>query len=144
MPSITSYKKFPSRRIDMASTLVVVVLTAIVVFTVAIIFSYSVNAVRSFMFRYEVAGMVEAVPQGKTFGSAESGMTTKFSVRLQTPTGTSIVNCTSTQCASLSLGDEVTLSCYNEWNGFVQPTEVECRFKALITVAPAKTLEHEK
>jgi hypothetical protein len=124
-------------RISGQSALVAITVTAVIVFLLTLAFSYSVNMVRSLIFRYDVAGVVAGAPQGKTFGSAESGMTTKFSVHLATATGTMIVNCSSTQCASLAAGDEAQLSCYNEWNGFVQPTEVECRFNELIKAAPA-------
>ncbi|MBP9827533.1 hypothetical protein KBC55_00040 [Patescibacteria group bacterium] len=117
----------------------IITVTAVCVFVLTLVFSYSVNAMRAFFSRYDVAGVVAGAPQGKTFGSAESGMTTKFSVRLATATGTMIVNCSSTQCASLAVGDEAQFSCYNEWNGFVQPTEVECRFDELIKAAPAST-----
>lgn len=131
--------------VDPIVLLVLVCGVAFAVMLIVFAVSASINTVRSVAFRYEVIGAVDHEPEGKTFGSAESGMTTKFSVRLKDSEGRiSIVNCTSTQCASLSVGDKVQLSCYNEWNGFVQPTEIECRYDALITAAPAATDEHKK
>lgn len=89
-----------------------------------------INPAKAVFMRYEIQGEVLDAPKGKTFGDAESGITTKFSVRLQTEGGERIVNCTSTQCASLAPGDNVVLSCYVEWH-LAEPNEEECRFDRL-------------
>lgn len=89
-----------------------------------------INPMKSVFMRYEVQGEVLDAPNGKTFGNAKSGITTKFAVRLETDDGERIVNCTSTQCASLAVGDEVVLSCYVEWH-LAEPNEEECRFDRL-------------
>ncbi len=87
------------------------------------------NGFNSLFGRYEVRGTVTAAPQSKTTGG-ENGLSTKFSIRLKTPEGERIINCSSTQCASLSPQDSVTLSCFEEWH-LSSPNEEECRFVQL-------------
>ncbi|HRH32303.1 MAG TPA: hypothetical protein PLK06_03170 [bacterium] len=107
---------------------IVLGISAIVISLIAV--PFTINPVKAFFMRYEVQGRVLDAPKGKTFGNAESGITTKFSVRLQTEGGEQIVNCTSTQCASLAPGDKVVLSCFVEWH-LAEPNEEECRFDRL-------------
>lgn len=87
------------------------------------------NQVNSCIDRYEITGTVTAPPEGKTFGS-EGGLTEKFSIRLKIGTAERIVNCSSTQCASLAVDDVVILSCYEEFH-WSEPNEEECRFVRL-------------
>lgn len=83
----------------------------------------------SVLARYEVSGTVDGEVQGKSF-IQDGNSYSKFSVPLQTDSGKVIVNCDSTQCASLSIGDKVTLSCYQQKHLFM-PNETECRFEKL-------------
>lgn len=96
------------------------------------------NSPRAIFGRYSVEGVVVGPPGSKssfTVGSRSSmgAGTQKFSVPLDT-NGDSradrIVNCSSTQCASLADGDRVVLSCFSEWHATV-PNEEECRFDHL-------------
>lgn len=89
------------------------------------------NAVNSTFDRYEITGTVKAMPQGKSFGGGDSQLTTKFSIRLDVGGSEKIVNCDSTQCASLAVDDVVVLSCFSEWN-CAQPYEEECRFDHIV------------
>lgn len=89
-----------------------------------------VNSVKSVAARYDVVGTVQGQVGTKMFGGDQSGQT-KYSVKLQTDTGPTIVNCTSTQCSSLGDGDRVKLSCFNEVH-VGEPNEVECRFDSLL------------
>ncbi|NBS41403.1 prepilin-type N-terminal cleavage/methylation domain-containing protein [bacterium] len=89
-----------------------------------------VNGVKSVAGRYDVVGTVLGQPGTKMFGG-DQGNQTKYSVKLKTDTGTTIVNCTSTQCSSLSEDDHVKLSCFNEVH-VGEPNEVECRFDSLL------------
>ncbi len=106
---------------------------------VAMLATGSCNAYNGTLARYDVTGEVKAPPQGKTFGGGDTKLTTKFSIRLQTEQGEVIVNCDSTQCASLNPGDNVLLSCFEEWH-LTEPNEQECRFDKLLSGADPEPL----
>ncbi len=94
-----------------------------------------VSGVNSLANRYEVQGVLKAPPGSKQrFGGGEAGET-KYSLNLSTDAGPKIVNCTSTQCASLAVGDSVALSCYTEVH-ISEPNEEECRFDRLLPAPP--------
>lgn len=92
------------------------------------------NCYRSTMARYDVSATVVKSPEAKIRLSSEGGGDSKFSVTVVAKDDTGchkkIVNCTSTQCASLAAGDGVAFSCFDEWHWF-EPNEEECRFEKL-------------
>ncbi|MDQ5952533.1 MAG: hypothetical protein QG626_662 [Patescibacteria group bacterium] len=108
-------------KIVLGISVIVILLTAI---------PFSINPIRAAFLRYEVQGEVLDAPKGKTFGNAASGITTEFSVRLRIGDEERIVNCASTPCASLTPGDNVVLSCFEEWY-LSAPNEEECQYDRL-------------
>ena len=129
-------------RNDQAETAIKASILAIVGFlicitTIACGFN-GINQYRSIADRYDVTGTVSSEISGKSF--IQDGQSySKFSVPLEdissdrgSEFGGSkrILNCTSTQCASLDIGQRVTLSCYEQWHAFI-PNEEECRFARL-------------
>lgn len=91
-----------------------------------------INGPRSVFSRYDVSGIVTAEPgiKIKTGEGAES----KYAINLDTTSGPKIVNCTSTQCSTLQIGQRVSLSCYEELH-LSEPNEEECRFDKLLPAA---------
>ena len=88
--------------------------------------------------RFEVTGQVTNT--GSRHKGNYKNAKEKYSVSLTNVTGDIpqelasdllIVNCDSTQCASLMEGTFVVLSCYEQWGGCAGPNEIECRFKKM-------------
>lgn len=97
----------------------------------------------SLLRRYDVVGTVAKPPDAKVSIGTEGG-SSKFAVTLggiEAPNRPpafrgdyGIVNCDSTQCATLEPGSRVALSCFEEW-ALAAPNEEECRFARVVTPA---------
>jgi len=115
------------------------IVVAIVAILLALVISLlgngcgSVNTVKSVIARYTIEGTVVAVPGAKM--RMGEGTETKFGINLDTNEGPRIVNCSSTQCASLVPGNRVSFSCFEEVHAF-EPNEEECRFDKLLANVP--------
>jgi MFS superfamily sulfate permease-like transporter len=119
-----------SRTNGMESILIITLgLTVLVGIATAIVPSV-VNTTNYVTNRHTVKGTVEAVPSSKLTLGGSNGKVTgaeKYAVRIDNK----IYNCTNTQCSQLQPGDQVELSCYEEWHVFT-PNEQECRFIGLL------------
>lgn len=99
----------------------------------------------SFLRRYDLSGTV-AKPSEARISIGKETSSAKFAVTLdeiEAPNRPAafagdfgIVNCDSTQCASLDVGSRVALSCFDEWH-LASPNEEECRFVRVVSKAAA-------
>lgn len=125
---------FSSSRRGQGTLKAIIGLLALAAAAVIVVISL-MNGGKSIISRYDVEGTVTTAPGVKQkFGE---GSEAKFAINLETASGPVIVNCTSTQCSSLAVGQRVRLSCYEETH-ISAPNEEECRFDKLLPKVAAQ------
>lgn len=113
-------------------TLVTLTVIILLIISLTALVSSCYNAYNAIADRTEVQGTINVITSSKLI--INDGVSQEFAISLTTIEGERIiVNCTSTECASLRIGDEVLLSCYTELNiEHGVSSKIKCRFDSLI------------